>query len=49
MERSASFWCRRCGATNCRDHLPGVAVFDDGCYDATYATCPEGHRVTLDD
>ncbi|HEX6845127.1 MAG TPA: hypothetical protein VF235_08435 [Actinomycetota bacterium] len=45
----ASFCCRRCGTTYCRDHLLGVAVFDGGFYDATYATCPEGHRVMLDD
>jgi hypothetical protein len=45
----ASFWCWRCGTCYCKDHLKGVPVFDDGFYDATYATCPAGHRVKLDD
>ncbi len=45
----ASFWCRRCRACYCRDHLPGAPEFDRGYYEATYATCPAGHRITLDD
>lgn len=45
----ASFWCRRCRACYCRDHLPGVKEFDGGFFDATYAVCPVGHRVMLDD
>ena len=45
-------WCPSCGASYCQAHWQRiVAGADDhpGWYEATYGTCPEGHRRTLDD
>ena len=45
-------WCPRCGASYCQGHWRlEVAGADDhpGWYEATYGTCPEGHRRKLDD
>ena len=45
-----NFWCRTCLAVYCKDHWqPIEPVMDEGFYDATYGTCPKGHRVMLDD
>jgi hypothetical protein len=46
----ANFRCPACRLAYCRNHWSDVkAQFDEGFYDATYATCPEGHRVMIDD
>ena len=46
----ANFWCSLCAAVYCGVHWkPIETVFDEGFYDATYGTCPRGHRVMLDD
>ncbi len=42
-ERSASFYCPDCGASYCKDHWQQQVEFDDGFYDCTYGTCPQGH------
>ncbi|MGH9226248.1 MAG: hypothetical protein ACRD2W_21225 [Acidimicrobiales bacterium] len=45
-------WCPGCGASYCRAHWQlDVAGADDhpGWYEATYGTCPDGHRRKLDD
>lgn len=45
-----NFWCPKCLAVYCKDHWhPIDPVMDEGFYDATYGTCPRGHRVMLDD
>jgi len=31
-------------AAYCRSHWNTETTFDDGFYDATYGTCPRGHR-----
>jgi hypothetical protein len=39
-----------CHLAYCAAHWADVApTFDEGFYDATYATCPAGHRVMIDD
>lgn len=46
----ANFWCPHCEATYCPRHWqPIEPEMDEGFYDATYGTCPRGHRVMLDD
>jgi hypothetical protein len=45
-------WCPTCAASYCQKHWRlEVAGADDhpGWYEATYGTCPEGHRRVLDD
>lgn len=43
------FYCPYCMATYCTHHLRVEDVEDDGFYDATYATCPKGHRRMIMD
>lgn len=45
----APFWCGQCERVWCRAHWKTEVMFDDGFYDATYGTCPAGHRQLLDD
>ncbi|RTL44482.1 MAG: hypothetical protein EKK48_04310 [Candidatus Melainabacteria bacterium] len=43
-------WCHRCSLAFCSEHWTDIQpVFDDGFYDCTYATCPKGHRIMIDD
>ena len=45
-------WCPTCGASYCQVHWDlEMVVADDhpGWYEATYGTCPEGHRRKIDD
>lgn len=45
-----SFHCRDCGKAYCeRCWKQGPAEFDDGFYDCSRATCPEGHEQIIDD
>lgn len=45
-----NFRCPKCNAVYCRKHWqPIEPEMDEGFYDATYGTCPRGHRVMLDD
>jgi predicted RNA-binding Zn-ribbon protein involved in translation (DUF1610 family) len=49
-EEYANFRCPECRAAYCRNHWSDVkAQFDEGFYDVTSATCPEGHRIVIDD
>ncbi|HEY9777006.1 MAG TPA: hypothetical protein V6C81_24790 [Planktothrix sp.] len=43
-------YCESCSLPYCEHHwgAPDV-VFDEGYYDCTYATCPKGHRIMIDD
>ena len=46
----ANFRCPTCAECYCSVHWTGVHdVSDEGFYDATYGTCPRGHRIMLDD
>jgi len=46
----ANFRCPACGENYCRDHwVDVIPEIDEGFYDATFGTCPRGHRVMLDD
>jgi hypothetical protein len=45
----APFWCPSCQRSYCKEHYVSFPTFDDGFYDATYGTCPHGHRRKLDD
>ena len=46
----ANFWCPECSASYCKEHwAPIEPEMDEGFYDATYGTCPRGHREMLDD
>ncbi len=43
-------YCAKCSLAFCKDHwTEHDVIFDDGFYDCTYATCPKGHRVMIDD
>lgn len=46
------FYCSTCDRWYCRNHQTIDVRFDDdypGWYDATYATCPQGHHRMIDD
>jgi hypothetical protein len=46
----ANFRCPTCPANYCEAHWSEITPeLDEGFYDATWATCPRGHRVMLDD
>lgn len=42
-------YCPACGRVYCRSHYQLVTEYDDGFYDCTRGTCPEGHRRMVDD
>ena len=42
-------YCPNCDKIYCWDHYNAVEEFDDGFYDCTYGTCPNGHRRIIDD
>ena len=45
-----AFHCRNCNRSYCeRCWRIGPPQFDDGFYDCTSATCPEGHEQIVDD
>lgn len=43
------FWCIKCGKSYCKDCLDVRVEYEDGFYDRTRASCPEGHTRTIDD
>ena len=46
----ANFRCPECSLIYCKRHWePITPEMDEGFYDATYGTCPKGHRIMLDD
>lgn len=45
----APFWCPDCEQAYCHRHWTTEVVMDEGFYDCTYGTCPQGHRVMIDD
>jgi hypothetical protein len=42
-------YCPSCDKIYCWDHYNPIQEFDDGFYDCTYGTCPEGHKRMIDD
>lgn len=43
-------YCSKCSKTFCKEHWTNIeVVLDEGFYDCTYATCPNGHRMMTDD
>ena len=45
-----AFHCRNCNRSYCeRCWRIGPPQFDDGFYDCTSGTCPEGHEQIVDD
>jgi hypothetical protein len=45
-----AFQCRQCGRSYCeRCWRIGPPQFDEGFYDCTTGTCPEGHAQIVDD
>ena len=45
----ASFYCRKCKSCYCQDHWQVETYYDEGFYDCSYGTCPQGHRSKIDD
>lgn len=42
-------YCPECDQIYCRTHYNVVEQWDEGFYDCTYGTCPQGHRREIDD
>ncbi|MFW9899278.1 MAG: hypothetical protein ACFFDO_08475 [Candidatus Thorarchaeota archaeon] len=42
-------YCPNCDKIYCWEHYDAEEVFDDGFYDCTYGTCPNGHKRMIDD
>ena len=42
-------YCPKCDKIYCWEHYNAEEVFDDGFYDCTYGTCPNGHKRMIDD
>jgi hypothetical protein len=49
MEEGIDAYCPECDAIYCWTHFNPYQEFDDGFYDCTWGTCPQGHRRILDD
>ena len=49
MEDGIGAYCPRCDKAYCRFHYDLSEEWDQGFYDCTYGTCPEGHRRIVDD
>ena len=49
MEQGIDAYCPDCDKIYCWDHYKPVEEFDDGFYDDTLGTCPEGHSRMIDD
>jgi hypothetical protein len=49
MEDGLDGYCPECDKVYCKQHIRTRVVMDDGFYDCTYGTCPEGHERIIDD
>jgi hypothetical protein len=49
MEEGIDAYCPDCDKIYCWEHYNPVEEFDDGFYDDTMGTCPEGHTRMIDD
>jgi predicted RNA-binding Zn-ribbon protein involved in translation (DUF1610 family) len=45
----APFYCPDCGLNHCRADWNTLVLADEGFYDCTMGTCPNGHRHMVDD
>jgi hypothetical protein len=48
-EQGIDAYCPDCDKIYCWEHYSPVEEFDDGFYDDTMGTCPEGHTRMIDD
>lgn len=49
FEDGMDCWCPTCSRVYCRTHYRVREVYDDGFYDVSMGTCPQGHERELDD
>jgi hypothetical protein len=49
MDGGLDAYCPTCDKVYCKEHYDTEEEWDEGFYDCTYGTCPEGHRRLLDD
>ena len=49
MEDGIDCYCPDCNKIYCKNHMKRRVVYDDGFYDCTYGTCPNGHERIIDD
>ena len=42
-------YCPECDRIYCRSHYNVLVQWDEGFYDCSYGTCPQGHRRLVDD
>jgi len=49
MEDGLDAYCPRCDKIYCKRHYNVTEEWDEGFYDCSYGTCPEGHRRIIDD
>lgn len=49
MEDGLDAYCPKCDKIYCKKHYHVTVEWDDGYYDCSYGTCPEGHRRIIDD
>lgn len=49
MEDGLDAYCPDCDKIYCKTHYHVTEEWDDGFYDCSYGTCPEGHRRIIDD
>jgi len=49
LEDGIDAYCPQCDAIFCWQHYNAYETYDEGFYDCTYGTCPQGHRRIIDD
>jgi hypothetical protein len=49
MEDGLDGYCPDCDKIYCHEHIQMQVVWDEGYYDYTWGTCPEGHKRVIDD
>ncbi|HKD14084.1 MAG TPA: hypothetical protein VKE71_06005 [Candidatus Angelobacter sp.] len=45
----APFYCPTCARVYCRKHWVIIPEYDEGYFDCSHGTCPEGHRRLTED
>jgi len=45
----APFYCPTCKCVYCLEHWVVIPQYDEGYFDCSYGTCPEGHRRMTED
>ena len=49
LEDGIDAYCPKCDKIYCTTHYKPEEEWDEGFYDCTYGTCPEGHRRIIHD